>query len=88
MNVNATELKNRLGKYLEASIKEPVIIDKSGRKIAVIISYDLYQELQAIEDAYWAEKAVEAEKSGYLGTADSMRELANIAEEKGKMKTE
>ena len=86
INVNATELKNRLGKYLDASIKEPVIIDKSGRKIAVIISYDMFQELQAIEDVYWAKKAFEAEQSGYLGIPESMNELAKIGRDKGIVK--
>ena len=31
MHVSATHLKNNLGQYLEAAVREPVIVDKSGR---------------------------------------------------------
>lgn len=77
--VKATELKNNLGKYLEASIKEPVIIEKNGRKVAVIVSLDLFESWEKVEDAYWAMQALEAEKEGYLGTNRSLESLASIA---------
>ena len=35
MNVQATELKKRLGKYLDAAIKEPVVVETSGRNTTV-----------------------------------------------------
>ena len=37
MLVNATEFKNRVGKYLEIVEKEEVIILKNGKKIAKLI---------------------------------------------------
>lgn len=78
--VKTTELKNNLGKYLEASIKEPVIVEKDGRKVAVIVSHDFFENLRKIEDAYWAIRALEAEKGGYLGVDKSLGELRSIAE--------
>ena len=62
MIVQATELKTRLGQYLEAAIKEPVVIEKSGRNTAVIISIDEYNRFLALEDYYWGMRAIEAEK--------------------------
>ncbi|EIJ40934.1 Phd_YefM protein [Beggiatoa alba B18LD] len=82
MQINATELKTRLGRYLTLSIKEPVFIEKSGNQHAVLISSDLYNKLIALEDKYWGELALQAENDEPF-TGDAMAELLNIATEKG-----
>ena len=66
MNVTATELKNRLGQYLEAAQVEPVIIEKSGRESSVVLSKRRYDELCELEDKLWDLKAVSAEKEGFM----------------------
>lgn len=81
--VKATELKNNLGKYLEASVKEPVVIEEDGRKIAVLVSVEFFENLEKMEEAYWAMRALEAEAEGYLGTGKSLEELRRIAEGTG-----
>jgi len=68
MEITATELKNRFGKYLDISRVEPVIVDKTGRKTAVLLSYEEYKRLTEMEDTYWAQKALGAEQEGYAGT--------------------
>ena len=45
MKITATELKNRLGRYLDAAETEPVEIQKSGRRKAVLLSHAQYQKL-------------------------------------------
>ncbi|MBF0459445.1 MAG: type II toxin-antitoxin system Phd/YefM family antitoxin [Nitrospirae bacterium] len=75
MVVKATAVKTHFGKYLEDSIKDPVTIEKSGRKVAVLLSLEEYERLTAIEDSYWAEKAAEAEKEGYLTHEESIAAL-------------
>jgi antitoxin Phd len=65
--VTATELKNHLGAYLDAALTAPVVIQKSGRNVAVLISQQHYAHLQALEDVVWALRAQLAEESGYLG---------------------
>ena len=67
MNVTATELKNRLGQYLDAAETDPVIVEKSGRIKSVLISNAMYEQFLSYEDAYWAAKAKQAEEEGYLG---------------------
>lgn len=67
MDVTATELKNRLGQYMDAAETEPVIIEKSGRKKSVLISHTMYERLIALEDAKWGERAKKAEARGYAG---------------------
>ncbi len=74
MNITATELKNRLGQYLEAAQHEPVIIEKSGRESSVVLSKRRYDELVDLEDKLWDMKAQEAEKEGFMGD-EEIRQL-------------
>ncbi|MFP4305732.1 MAG: type II toxin-antitoxin system prevent-host-death family antitoxin [Desulfococcaceae bacterium] len=76
MQISATELKNRLGRYLDAAETSPVFVEKSGRKKSVLISNAMYEKFLAYEDAYWASKAKQAEEEGYLG-AEASEALLN-----------
>jgi len=49
MEVTATEAKNRLGQMLEHAQREPVIIEKSGRRHSVLISAATYDALVAAQ---------------------------------------
>jgi prevent-host-death family protein len=55
MDVTATEAKNRLGQMLEHCQREPVVIEKSGRRHSVLISAARYDELVAAGKARTAE---------------------------------
>lgn len=55
MNASATDLNRHSGKYIDQAIKEPVIIEKSGQPVVVMVSYEHYIKL---EDAYWGELAL------------------------------
>ena len=74
MQVTATELKNRLGQYLDVAETNPVFVKKSGRNKSVLISNAMYEKFLVYEDAYWAAKAKTAEDEGYLGN-DASGEL-------------
>ena len=71
MKTTATEMKNHFGEYLEGALSEPVVIEKSGRSIVVMLSMKEYERLMALDDAYWGEKALKAEKTGYIGQKES-----------------
>ena len=71
MQITATELKNRLGRYLDMAETDPVIVEKSGRVKSVLISNAMYEKFLSYEDAYWADKAKRAEEEGYLGAEAS-----------------
>ncbi len=73
--ITATECKTRLGEYLETVRTEPISIEKTGRAVAVLISRADYDRLTALENAYWLERAKEAEASGYIGSEKSMELL-------------
>jgi prevent-host-death family protein len=49
MQVTATEAKNRLGQMLEHCQREPVVIEKSGRRHSVLLSAEQYDALLAAQ---------------------------------------
>jgi len=66
MHITATELKNRLGRYLEAAQVEPVIVEKSGRTSSVVLSKRRYDQLCRLEDMLGDMKGRDAEQEGFL----------------------
>ncbi|ODS23591.1 hypothetical protein AB835_08235 [Candidatus Endobugula sertula] len=66
MSVTATELKNRLGKYIDECQAEPVVIEKSGRECCVLLSMRRYEELCQIEEKLWDMRAQQAESEGFM----------------------
>lgn len=74
-HIAATEVKQRLGQYLEAALLEPVMIEKSGRPAVVMLSVAEYERLQALDDAYWGEQAKQALAGGLAGAEETQRRL-------------
>jgi antitoxin Phd len=75
--VNATEMKNQFGEYLDLVREEPVGIRKSGKLTAVMLSAEEFDHLQRLEDAYWVERAEAAEKRGqWIGHKEAIQLLA------------
>jgi hypothetical protein len=48
---------------------------------AVLMSWAQYERLNAIEDAWWAMRAMVAEKGGYLGPEQSIDALMSLLNE-------
>jgi prevent-host-death family protein len=70
--VTATNVKSNLGEYMDAASREPVAITRQGRAHAVLVGWEEYQRLLAVEDAWWAERARQAEAGGMLGADESL----------------
>jgi len=75
LHIAASEVKQRLGQYIESALTEPVLIEKSGRPAVVMLSVAEYERLQAMDDAYWGERAKQALADGLAGTDETMRRL-------------
>lgn len=71
MRESATIAKNKFGLLLDNAMTEPVIIEKKGRPVAVVLSIGEYQRLTDIEDRYWGKKALQALQEGFLSTEES-----------------
>ena len=82
MTETATHAKARFGQILEKSQQEPVLIEKSGRDYAVVVSFEDYKRLSAFEDAYWAKMADDAKSEGFIGHSESQSLLESLVNEK------
>ncbi|MFT3741248.1 MAG: type II toxin-antitoxin system Phd/YefM family antitoxin [Gammaproteobacteria bacterium] len=72
MKATATELNKHPGKYIDQALREPVIVERSGRPAVVMVSYDRYVQL---EDAYWGELATAADQEQSIGLDATMKFL-------------
>lgn len=77
--VAATEAKNRLGAILDAAQREPIVIRRQDRDIAVVLSMADYDRLRSANVRAFLdlrnEVAAEAAKAGL--TDDRLAELLN-----------
>ena len=67
----STEAKDNFGELLDNSRKEPVKITRNNKEIAVVVSIEEYNRLIDLENSWFASKAKEASKQGYIGKAKS-----------------
>ena len=81
MDVTATEAKNRLGQMLEHCQREPVIIEKSGRRHSVLISAAQYDALLAAQVP--ARKARDPGREFYEKYKDWVDEQNRLVEQFG-----
>lgn len=78
---SAKHAQTHFSDMLITVIKEPVTIEKHGKPSAVLIScedYKRFEVLEEIENNYWAEKAFEAEKEGYLSVEETEEFLSSF----------
>jgi prevent-host-death family protein len=73
--VTVTEMKQHLGQYLTAALVEPVVVEKSGQPVIVMLSMAEYERFQALEDGYWGERARQAEQDGFTGYEETIRRI-------------
>ncbi len=80
LTITATQIKNAFGRFLEAVQSQPILIERSGRVSAVMLSYAEFERLKAIEDRYWGEKAQQALKEGFLSEKETQQWLNTLQE--------
>jgi antitoxin Phd len=74
--INSTDFKNHLGEFLGLVRDETLMVSKSGKPLAVVMSAEEYEHLQRLEDAYWIARALAAEARGeWIGHDEAMRSL-------------
>lgn len=76
--MSASDAKNNFGELLEDARKNPVKIERNGRPVAVVISYEEFERMEALEDAWWAKQAEDVVKDGFLSEDDSEKFLAEM----------
>jgi prevent-host-death family protein len=78
MIISATEFKNKFGTCLMNVAAEPVIINKSGNNVAVMLSYNYYTRLVDLENKMLVDKAIEAAKEGFFSEEESLKAIGLI----------
>ncbi len=81
-SASATDVKNKFGEYLELARTEAIEVRKTGRPVAVLLAWDEYERLIALDDAWWAEQARKAEKQGYVSPTTAMKLIKGRMREK------
>ena len=86
--VAAVTAKNRFGEMLDIAQRAPVVIQKHGRTVAVLLSaheYEEYQRLVALDDAWWGERAERTKREGkFLGHKASMSYINSVLRAKNR----
>ena len=78
IKMNATKAKNEFGLLLDTARSQPVGIEKNGRAVAVVLSIEEFERMEALEDAWWAKKAEEVAAEGFLDQGESEKFLAEM----------
>jgi prevent-host-death family protein len=73
--ITAKEAQTRFGQLLDRAQKEDVAITRHEREVAVVISRERYEEMQALEDAYWLARAERAAEGGFMSPVETMEYL-------------
>lgn len=75
---SATNAKNHFGEIMDAALREPVLIQRSGRNAVVMLSVEEYEILEILSDRYWGDRAKEAEKEGSIGVEETAKFFESI----------
>lgn len=76
----ATNAKNHFGAIMDAALREPVLIQRSGRDAVMMVSSE-YKEM--IEDKIWGEMAMEAKKEKPIGIEETAKFFESIMNARG-----
>lgn len=77
---SSTHAKNQFGAVMDAALREPVIIQRSGRNAVVMLAYQDYEEMVAMIDEGWGTRATAAKRKGFISKQKSnalMEKLLN-----------
>jgi hypothetical protein len=66
---------HRLGQCLARIAVEPPVIEKLGRLVAVLLSFEEYELLQRSDDFFWGQAARAAKAEGFLSVEESLNRL-------------
>ena len=68
-HISSSEFKSQLGEYLAMTRDGPIMVEKAGRPVAVVLSPVEFEHLQRLEDLYWIARAQAAAPAQGCSTA-------------------
>lgn len=78
----STALKTQITEMFSAATKEPVEITKHGKTAYILMSEEQFRRFEALEDAAWGARALEAMKSGFVRGAEAEAALEALIVQK------
>jgi antitoxin Phd len=79
--VAAAEAKQSFGRLLDDAQREPILIERNGRPVAVVLSVAEYELFERLEDAHWGKRVEEAMKEGLASPEETEAVLRSILHE-------
>jgi prevent-host-death family protein len=85
--MSAKDAKNRFGELLMDAQREPVVIEKNGKPVAVVRSYEEWQEIERLKLEWLRAAVAEADAAVARGevedlTSELLEELLREAQER------
>lgn len=77
--IKSTEAKTKFGELITTSQREPVVIEKNGKNVSVVISFEEFKNYQetVMSDQYWGEQALQAKMIGKKKSKEFFDSFAN-----------
>ena len=77
--IAAREAKNHFGSLIDEARIGPVLVERNGRRAAVVLNPEKYDELVAAQDALWEARANEIVANSYpLSAEEGMKTLEDF----------
>ncbi len=76
--IAAAEAKNAFGQFMDDANRERVAVERRGWRIFVAVPADDYAQLEALEDAYWGERADAARTDGLVSAEEANEVIRSI----------
>ncbi|MDO8588255.1 MAG: type II toxin-antitoxin system Phd/YefM family antitoxin [Armatimonadota bacterium] len=76
--LSSKQAQSRFGELIDVAQHEPVVIERHGRPIAVVLSVQDYERLEAAQDRLWAERAEKALERGFASKEETKKLFEDI----------
>jgi len=74
LKVSSDAVAQQLDEFVRMALTQSIVIEKPQQPTVVLLSLDEYQRLQALDDAYLAACARQANKEGYIDHDHEIRQ--------------
>jgi prevent-host-death family protein len=76
--IAAREAKSAFGRFVDTAHRERVAVERRGRRVFVAVPAEDYTLLEALEDAYWGERADAARAEGLASPEEAEEVIRSI----------
>lgn len=78
---NASDLKSNMSTVFSSAVRSPIQISRYGKENFIMMTEDLYNKFEIMEDYLWGLKAQQAMRSGLVGTDTAEKTLFKMLQD-------